>query len=230
MKQFAFPFSVLCANDEEYKDAFSILQELGYNLDKLCGDNHYSQSHPFISTCFKGVINNFGVDCGAFNYDHPRHHITTFDPALVRDIAAVCTNETWQFDEPIFSIGLNVVKSNDNSMPRNNHIASGRAFRRPTLAEICAHHGYEIKGRDIVKIEAKQEEPKPIVNEYARIAKLINVNGHRLHRIKELETENARLASQHETFARNVDTVIERLEAENEQLKAKLKEIERIAK
>jgi hypothetical protein len=143
MKQFAFPLSVKCSSIEERDECLNLLESIGY---ENAGD--------FEETA-RRVITNYGKFSllatahpdDALNYDNNRHHIDHFNPKLIRDIAAACTNDAWQEGELWVSsrgelsrlAGYAGFKVNPNG------------HRRPTIAEICAHHGYEIKGRDIVK-------------------------------------------------------------------------------
>lgn len=143
MKQFAFSLSVKCANVNERDKCIDILKSLGYvELDRNLHD-----LETLVVTNYSGYNNLTTALVFKSDYDDGRHHIDHFNPALIRDIAAACTNDTWQDGE------LWV-----NSRGRLSRIAGYSVFdvnpnvhRRPTLSEICAHHGYEIKGRDIVK-------------------------------------------------------------------------------
>jgi predicted RNase H-like nuclease (RuvC/YqgF family) len=60
-----------------------------------------------------------------------------------------------------------------------DHYAS---FRRPTLSEICEHHGYEIKGRDIVK---KCESVSNCDKSYCETSRQLDEAKSEIERLKE---------------------------------------------
>lgn len=142
-KQYAFPFSVLCTDDRERAECIKILEELGYfrymiGSDSLIVSNQANRN---------GIYTDLRIS-GNRKYDHNRHHIPHFDAALVRDIAAACTNDTWQKGEPRLSqnnVDYGYITSDSIFGIHPN------GYKRPTLAEICAHHGYIVDGKDIVK-------------------------------------------------------------------------------
>lgn len=144
MKQFAFPLSVKCASIDERNECTKLLESIGYEYGSV-----FPKFDPelLIITNLGNIDDRYTTWDTLSNYSNDRHHIDHFNPDLIRDIAAACTNDTWQEGELWVS-----------SRGKLSRIAGYVGFdvnpnghRRPTLAEICAHHGYEIKGRDIVK-------------------------------------------------------------------------------
>jgi hypothetical protein len=141
MKQFAFPISVKCADDTDTSKCIEIFESIGYDMDCCSGQTRL-------------IVNNYGLKmgrCGDVSSSSihmgTRCQIDHFNPELIRDIAAACTNDTWQDGEVM-------ITGAGSYMPRtygNNVSISEVGMRRPTLAEICAHHGYEIKDKYIVK-------------------------------------------------------------------------------
>jgi len=144
MKQFAFPLSVKCANVKELNECTKLLESIGYKYGSKLPK---FDSWLLVMTNLGGVCSEYSMLDNSSSYANGRHHIDHFNPSLIRDIAAACTNDTWQKDELwVSTLGkLSIVTGYAGfDVDPNGH-------RRPTLAEICAHHGYEIKGRDIVK-------------------------------------------------------------------------------
>lgn len=187
MKQFAFPLSIKCASIEERDECVNLLESIGYE-----------NARDFKETA-RRVITNYGnfsrlaTACpdGALNYDNSRHHIDHFNPKLIRDIVAACTNDMWQMDEPVYDNGNNRMQKfeGDNSLAEDGHIVKDcKWYRRPTLSEICAHHGYEIKGRDIVK---KVETVSNCDKSYCETARQLD---EAKAEIKRLKDENVKLS------------------------------------
>jgi len=151
MKQFAFPISVLTANNKERAECIELLNELGYEIDLFTVDGRY-----VIITNKNGVHNRitnvFNGDAALYSYN--RFHIDHFNKELVRDIAAACTGDVYERGE--------IVMPEAGAFYRvdglHGCIVGLRKSRRPTLAEICAHHGYELNGKDIVKIKPKTND------------------------------------------------------------------------
>lgn len=146
MKQFAFPISVLCADVNEHNECTDLLKSIGY------GHLNINPAFLLVATNEIGFITNYKV--GSDNkYNHHRHYIDHYNPSLIRAIASTRKNDTWQTGEIAFT--------------QDNHfvgyaISEGQKVRdgychRPTLSEICKHHGYYIDGQDIKRIE-----PNPI--------------------------------------------------------------------
>jgi hypothetical protein len=146
MKQFAFPLSVKCANEQESDQCEDLLKSLGYKYDALRGTREIMVTN-YMKNCYKyASVSLTNI------YNNDRHHINHFNPALIRDIAAACTNDTWQEGEMalVYYDMYNTFEYEKVCCLLNDKICETKS-KRPTLAEICAHHGYEIKGRDIVK-------------------------------------------------------------------------------
>jgi hypothetical protein len=142
MKQFAFPIGVKCSNPDEYKQCLDIIKSIG---DRRITDEPFSSAYNYLHVCI--TFTRTGVYDSLAGREENMYYIDHFNPELIRDIAAACTNDTWQEGELWVS-----------SRGKLSRIAGYVGFdvnpnghRRPTIAEICAHHGYEIKGRDIVK-------------------------------------------------------------------------------
>jgi hypothetical protein len=178
MKQFAFQISVKCGK-ENLKDCISIFSSLGYSVMSTHGSHS-----AIISYCGKehcGIRSLVGIHDAGFD---DRHYIDHFNPGLIRDIASACTNDTWQEGELWAS-----------SRGKLSRIAGYVGFdvnpnghRRPTLAEICEHHGYEIKGRYIVK---KVETVSNCDKSYCEIARQLD---EAKAEIKRLKDENVKLS------------------------------------
>lgn len=159
MKEFAFPISVKYENSNQRHEIMKILCNLGYSfyepvrtsigtvVTKVKNHNNRNngKSDSECSMCIPhGHIANDDM------YDNDRHHIDHFNPALFRDIAAACTNDTWQEGEPLINVWHNQYQIARGAVGSNYNL-NITSWRRPTLAEICEHHGYEIKGKYIVK-------------------------------------------------------------------------------
>lgn len=142
MKQFAFPLSIKCSNQIEATECLNLLTSIGYNI------YYYQRIYTVVATNISG-LKDLCSDV-ASKYDHDRHHIDHFNPKLIRDIAAACTNDTWQAYEPLINVEYNKFTRVQSLVGGNVKDCKGR-YERPTLAEICEHHGYEIKGKCIVK-------------------------------------------------------------------------------
>lgn len=211
MKQFAFPLSVKCASIEERDKCLNFLESIGY---ENAGD--------FTETA-RRVITNYGNFSrlatahpdDSLNYHNNRHYIDHFNPALIRDIAAACTNDEWHDGEPIFDCvnnHMNYRNMHKEGCRKIDHYAS---LRRPTLAEICAHHGYEIKGRDIVK---KIETVSNCDKSYCETARQLD---EAKAEIKCLKSENAELKEKLEAITDVGNQELAILRSENAELKRK---------
>lgn len=222
MKQFAFPLSIKCASVEERDECVKLLCSIGYESTELDNDytviTNYSNACNMLSTCPPSL---------SFKYSNNRHHIDHFNPDLIRDIASVCTNDTWQKDEPyIYSSKYYPHNKINNSAGK---MVSATNWLRPTIAEICEHHGYEIKGRDIVKKEEKISEPddshafitEKMKEIYLSFKELNNLRA--ISEINRLKAENAELKEKLEAVTDVDNHELERLRSENAELKVKYK-------
>jgi hypothetical protein len=181
MKQFAFPLSIKCASVEERDECLNLLESIGYKTDYICG-------FLYVVNCYSGVM---GVCCTIPDYAiyaHNCHHIDHFNPDIIRDIARVCTNDTWLKDEVVISMGhLYCPYEFFYEIIGKSYHENIKYFRRPTIAEICEHHGYEIKGRDIVK---KEEKISNCDKSYCETAMRLDEATAEINRLK---AENAKL-------------------------------------
>ena len=148
---FAYPISVRCEQKDDRERCIKLLESIGYIYKGIKDKNHRS-----VVTKFCGVAAH--VSCFVYknDYDFGRYNIDHFDADLIRDIASVRTGDVWARGEPFISkltygygfiqignsAGLKITKTNK---------------RRPTIAEICDHYGYELNGMNIVK----KSEQKP---------------------------------------------------------------------
>ena len=148
MKKFAFPLSIKCANEAESDQCVALLEYIGYKPYGLCG------TRRIIATNYSGYSDKYASIADFTKLEYDRHHIDHFNPELIRDIAATCTNDEWCRFEPVIRPDGSYGHTNDMHMFIS---VKQSCHRRPTLAEICEHYGYEIKGRDIVR---KEREPK----------------------------------------------------------------------
>lgn len=219
MKQFAFPFSVKCASAEERDECLNLLESIGYktkDIDDLL----------YVANCYLGGMGVCSTIINHAKYDNNRHHIDHFNPELIRDIARVCSNDTWQKDEVVISMGhLYCPYEFFYEIVGKSYHENLKYFRRPTLAEICEHHGYEIKGRDIVKKEEKISEPDDSHAFIAEKMKEIYLSLKELNNLRttaeinRLKAENAELKEKLEAVAEVVNQELERLRNENAELK-----------
>jgi len=162
MKKFANKLSVR-VNKAEARELDSLLLQIGYGSKNI---NIYNQ----------WCISNLDCRCEFGFYWVDGKEISDllildhFNKDLIRDIVSVCSNETWQLDEPMFYKTGNEYKGiKDNSLSHAKYIVDKtNSFRRPTVAEICNHYGYHLEDNNIVKnIE------KPTLEE--RVARLEEV-------------------------------------------------------
>lgn len=156
MKQFAFPFSVAYKNETERNSILEILSSLGYStyeplrsntgtiLTKVKNENKDGKS----DSGFAMIIPSGLVQIDDL-YNNDRYNIACFEPVLIRDIAAAGTGSFWSKNEPFIAGGYYYTINFQHGCDVSKH----ETWRRATLEEICEHHGYEIKGRDIVKKE-----------------------------------------------------------------------------
>lgn len=176
MKQFAFPIGVKCANPDEYKQCLDIIKSIG---DRRIADEPFSGAYNYLHVCLTftrtGVYNSWG------GREENMYYIDHFNPDLIRDIAASCTNDTWQEDEMalVYTCIDDTFKYEKVCGLLNHKICENKS-KRPTIAEICAHHGYEIKGRDIVKKETKQTN----MNEESTFPRVMLVSNSRTQWVK----------------------------------------------
>ena len=202
MKQFAFPFSVAYKNETERNSILEILSSLGYSiyeplrsntgtiLTKVKNENKDGKSDSgFAMIVPSGLVQIDDL------YNNDRYSIACFEPVLIRDIAAAVTGCTWNKNEPYIANGNYYTISFQYGID----IREYESWRRATLEEICEHHGYEIKGRDIVKKESATSGILGFVGEpvsnwdksYSEIAaKLDSVQAE----IKRLKEENVKLS------------------------------------
>lgn len=203
MKQFAFQISVKCGN-ENLKDCISIFSSLGYSVMYTHGSHS-----AIISYCGKehcGIRSLVGIHDAGFD---DRYYIDHFNPELIRDIAAACTNDTWQEGEmALVYYGVYNTFEYEKVLDLLNDKICETKSKRPTLAEICAHHGYEIKGRDIVK---KVEKDHSTLCGFFETCSAFN----------RLITENADLREKLEALTDVDNQELDRLREENAELKRK---------
>lgn len=215
MKQFAFPLSIKCASVEERDECLNLLESIGYkteDIDDLLGvTNVYGE----IGICTTIVDSAIYLD-GNYYIDH-------FNPALIRDIASVCTNDTWQKGE--LWVGARgelgrIAGCIGFDVNPNGH-------RRPTLSEICEHHGYEIKGRDILKKEEKVSESDHEIRGIEFAIRLLQMYSYkpdkRYEEINRLKAENAELKEKLEEVTDVDNQELERLRGENAELKENIR-------
>jgi|GEM_PF-4160891 len=185
MKEFAFALSIKCENTDERDKCLKLFESIGYK-------NAYDYSDSS-----RNVITNYGRESSlitahsgdSLNYYNDRHHIDHFNPELIRDIAAACTNKFFQKDELSWcvndeKIGYGRCSASDQT-PINSY------YRRPTLDEICNHHGYEVKGRNIVKKQDFNVYVTPsTVEDFARLAVQV-LRGKDLQRLANIIDQNS---------------------------------------
>ena len=161
MKEFANAVAIRCHHYEK-DDIKSLMNSVGYTFDKDC---------TFDNRCWVITYLNGRSAFHTHSGSSDNLIIDYFDKDLIRDIVSVCSNETWQKDEPtVYHFRGDFIYSSpdgDNSLcnVRNHPFHS---YRRPTVAEICNHYGYHLEGNNIVK-----NVEKPTLEE--RVAKLEEV-------------------------------------------------------
>lgn len=142
MKEFANCVAIKC-NQYEKDDIKSLMNSVGYTFHMDCssGDKCWLITYEDGRYAFhshSGDESNLILD----------HH----NKPLIRDIVSVCSNETWQMDEPKASANRYLGITGANSLYRHSTVVSEcPSFRRPTVAEICNHYGYHLEGNNIVK-------------------------------------------------------------------------------
>ena len=205
MKQFAFPLSVKCANEQESDQCEELLKSLGYKDYALRGTREIMVTN-YMKNCYKyASVSLMNI------YNNDRYHIDHFNPELIRDIAAACTNDTWQDDE------LSVCRDGEIRITHTANVGlSVKELRRPTLSEICAHHGYEIKGRDIVK---KIETVSNCDKSYCETARQLD---EAKSEIKRLKSENAELREKLEALTDVGNQKLARLQRRVDEMTNKL--------
>ncbi len=162
MKKFANKINVKC-DMQEARAMQNLLIGIGYR--------HFGSSaspaYCWLITYNDGTFSFYNHDGAPFAGN--RYLVEDVGYNIIRDIASVCSNETWQIDEPKAHDSEYLGITGDNSMHACGIIVSNcPSYRRPTVAEICNHYGYHLEGNNIVKnIE------KPTLEE--RVAKLEEV-------------------------------------------------------
>jgi hypothetical protein len=142
MKKFANCVAVRCHQCEK-NDIRSFMNSVGYTFHSDCtfDDKCWLITYEDGKYAFhshSGVESNLILD----HYNEP----------LIRDIVSVCSNETWQMDEPKATANSYLGITGANSLYRHNAVVSEYpSFRRPTVAEICNHYGYHLEVNNIVK-------------------------------------------------------------------------------
>lgn len=211
MKQFAFPIGVKCSNTDEYKQCLDIIKSIG---DRRITDEPFSSAynylHVYLTFTRTGVYESWG------GREENMYYIDHFNPKLIRDIAAACTNNTWQEDEPFISKKIEKYGVDQIDESAGEKVVNHYRWRRPTLAEICAHHGYEIKGRDIVK---KVETVSNCHKSYCETARQLDESK---AEIKRLKSENAELSLKLEAMTDVDNQELARLRSKIEELGNKL--------
>jgi hypothetical protein len=164
MKEFANKINVKC-DMQEARAMQNLLIGIGYR--------HFGSSaspeYCWLITYNDGTFSFYNHDGAPFAGN--RYLVEDVGYNIIRDIVSVCSNETWQKDEPtVYHFRGGFIYSGpdgDNSSCNvRNH--PFHFYRRPTVAEICNHYGYHLEGNNIVKnIE------KPTLEE--RVAKLEEV-------------------------------------------------------
>ena len=114
----------------------------------------YKISNYFQYSC---IVTNYNGNLGDVgfteisNMDKRRYHIDHFDADLIRDIASVRTGDVWVKGEPFVNIHTGVYGFGWIDSSAGENVEAHNNWRRPTIAEICDHHGYKLNGMNIVK-------------------------------------------------------------------------------
>lgn len=212
MKQFAFPIGVKCSNPAEYKQCIDIIKSIG---DRHITDEPFSSTcnylHVYLTHTVTGVYDQLG------GREDNMYYIDHFNPKLIHDIAAACTNDTWQEGEMALVFDCCDVSYNYEKVYAllGKEVCDTKS-KRPTISEICAHHGYEIKGRDIVK---KVETVSNCDKSYCETARQLD---EAKAEIKRLKSENDELSLKLEAMTDVDNQELARLQSKVDELSNKL--------
>lgn len=169
--EFANPLSIKCADSIEREMCEKLLNQIGY---KFGVNRKIYDSETLIVTNYSGESDKYVVWVYDKDYEMGRCHIDHFNADLIRDIASVRTGDVWVKGEPWCSPAT-VKYSTLNYATGGIKAWAGEkvgfnSARRPTIAEICDHYGYELNGMNIVKkSEAVESHTSEIVSEYDKM-------------------------------------------------------------
>ena len=152
---FAYPISVILKYVTDRDKAIDLLKGIGYKVS-----NYFKYS--CIVTNYNGNLGYVGFT-EVSNMDKRRYHIDHFDADLIRDIASVRTGGVWVKGEPwVDMLGSFISTSISPINYYADEVVGCDGTRRPTIAEICDYHGYELNGMNIVKKNETKPYPTPI--------------------------------------------------------------------
>ena len=154
MKQFANGMSIKCRDIEERDKVAKILESVGWR-----GNYHYTttrknnKDYLVVSTLVRDSSYMFLQNISS----HDNIHITDINEPLIRDLAAMCTNDTWHEGERFMREdrvmwGSPVMGLAGEKIGWNGSI-------RPTAKEICEYYGYTLKddGQVVKKVPSLEE-------------------------------------------------------------------------
>ena len=168
---FVYPLSIKCADNTEREKCEKLLNQIGYKYG--VGRKIYD-GETLIVTNYDGESDKYAAWIYDHDYDMGRHHIDHFNADLIRDIASVRTGDVWVKGEPYIDPTLGYY----GYFPAGNmgiYNTAGKSvaktsYHRPTIAEICDHHGYKLDGMNIVReSEAVESHTSEIVSEMKEI-------------------------------------------------------------
>lgn len=160
MKQFANSMSIKCRDVEERDKVANILESVGW------GGSYYhteirknNKDYLVVSTVLEDSDYMFLQNMSS----HDNIHITDINEPLIRDLAAMCTNDTLQCAERFFDVRSNEMHDG-LVLFGNTASANDRWYRRPTAKEICEYHGYTLKDdgqvvKNVPSLEEITHEP-----------------------------------------------------------------------
>ena len=148
-KQFANSMSIECKDIEERDKVAKILESVGWGYV----ENYFKGEWLYIVTYKEGGKFMYCNHLGSYT----TIHITDIHEPLIRDLAAMCTNDTWQEGERwMFSDGW---MSKDPIIRLAGKGIGYEGTLRPTAKEICEHHGFEIlDDGNVVRKQPKLED------------------------------------------------------------------------
>ena len=151
---FAYPISVRCEKTDDREKCIKLLESIGYK----------SKTNGLwinVVNNYQGDIGNVGTAAENTVYTDTRYHLDHFDADLIRDIASVRTGDVWVKGEPFINIHTGVYGFGGIDSSAGEKVEESRIWRRPTISEICNHHGYELNGMNIVKKAEAKAKPYP---------------------------------------------------------------------
>lgn len=134
MKQFAWPMSITGLTDPQIRELATALKELGYFTESYLDLKNLAGDYPVLTTRYNGQTGRIGVISSAVQ----DLKIEGYQKDLILDLAAVCTNDTFQAGEPVTAgPGEWMYIKGYTGSP-----VTSISWRRPTLEELFKKHNY----------------------------------------------------------------------------------------